>query len=114
MWLKGMQAEHCDSKDSLMEFTTLNYGITTCPSNEWKVTLTCDESLADMRHGRRLPDIEQLMQSKYVQEAKLEKCEVVSLVLYSGPMVCTPAASILHVCIYFMSALCLGVQFFVD
>jgi hypothetical protein len=44
--------------------------------------------LADMRHGRRIPEIETLMKLEASQLANLSKWEVIAVVLYTGPMVC--------------------------
>ena len=46
-----------------------------------------DAQLADMRHGRRLPDVEELLLSDTAAKADLKLVEVVVLVLYTGPMV---------------------------
>jgi hypothetical protein len=82
--------EHCDSSDSEVSFCTTNYGITTTPADEWRITTTRDASLADMRHDRRLPDIHELHKSKAAQDAGLTLVEIIMLVLYTGPMVGRP------------------------
>ncbi len=83
-----MKGEHCAGAGSTLQFTTKNYGITTCPSKEWKIVLgkmVCPEE--DMKEGRRIPDVDHLLGSAMSVEAKLLREEVVSIVLYSGPMV---------------------------
>ncbi len=86
-WLKIMASEHCEGPDSLVTFHTSNYGITSTPAQEWSITTTRDESLADMRHGRRLPDPEELWRSDVATKAGLTLAEVTAVVLYTGPMV---------------------------
>jgi hypothetical protein len=34
---KGMREEHTESNDSLVEFSTGNYGLTTCAAKEWEL-----------------------------------------------------------------------------
>ncbi len=86
-----METEHCKSKDSQLRFKTVNYGIETCAADEWKITVQGDASLADMRHGRQLPNIDELLQSEANMSAapanKLKRFEVIAVVLYTGPMV---------------------------
>jgi hypothetical protein len=82
-----VEAEHCKSPDSHVEFRTTNYGITTTPAKEWEITMKRDTSRADMRHKRRLPDVEELHRSNEAQKAGLSLIEVIVLVLYTGPMV---------------------------
>jgi hypothetical protein len=85
--LKILKSEHCDRPDSHTPFLTSNYKITTTPAQEWKVTTEQDESLADMHHHRRLPNIQELCQSDAATKACLTEVEVISIVLYTGPMV---------------------------
>ena len=82
-----MKKEHCNRIDSDLLFETLNYGITTTPAKEWEITTKQDESMADMRHGRRLPNLEELLRSDVATKALLTKAEVTAIVLYTGPMV---------------------------
>ena len=82
-----MMAEHCSRKDSRVLFVTGNYNIRTCPANEWDISVRSNFNVADMRHGRNLNTIEKLMKQSIVRLAKLRKCEVISVVLYTGPMV---------------------------
>ena len=58
-----------------------------------------DAQLADMRHGRRLPDVEELLRSDTAAKADLKLVEVVVLVLYTGPMVREHARTPHRVCI---------------
>jgi hypothetical protein len=82
-----MQAEHCSSGGYQTYFLTGNYNIRTCPANEWAITVDGKVQLADLRHGRRLVTIEELMKKEIVQSAILTRCEVIAVVLYTGPMV---------------------------
>ena len=84
---KAMQAEHCSRGGHHDYFETGNYGIKTCPADEWAITVGGNFALADVRHERRLETVEELMKRKIVDEAKLEKCEVIAVILYTGPMV---------------------------
>ena len=86
-WLKAMEVEHCKSPDSYTIFKTSNYEIETCAEQEWAITVLQRVCLADIRHGRRLPGIAELLKSTTAIEAKLSKPEVIAVVLYTGPMV---------------------------
>ena len=88
--MKTLEAEHCNRPDSKIPFRTSNYGIDTCPLDEWVITTKRDASIADMRHDRRLPDIAQLLQDDAATRAKLIEAEVTAVVLYTGPMVRRP------------------------
>jgi hypothetical protein len=70
-----------------MRFTTGNYHITTTPKAEWLIVIDSDSTIADMRHGRRIPDIKVMSQSKLALDAGLQHFEVIAVVLYTGPMV---------------------------
>jgi hypothetical protein len=84
---KAMEAEHCRSGGHQVEFVTDNYNIRTCPANEWAITVCGNAPLADMRHARRLEAIDDLMNKEIAKSAKLTRCEVIAVVLYTGPMV---------------------------
>jgi hypothetical protein len=77
-----MEVEHAFD----LEFVT-SLGIKTCPHHEWLATVQRDESKTTMVSGRKLPDIDALLQCNDAQRAKLQRCEVLSIVLYTGPMV---------------------------
>lgn len=96
---ESMQSEHCNSFDSLIPFTTNNYGITTTPMEEWNIVVNCDTSKADMQHGRRLQKIEDLLIQEEAKGSKLSKPEVISAVLYTGPMVGFLCSSAQHACL---------------
>jgi hypothetical protein len=84
---KAMEAEHCHR--GRVEFTTPNMKTTTCEV-EWTIVSHCDESKADMRRGRRIPNIDELLELDVSKSANLTRDEVISLVLYTGPMVSAP------------------------
>ena len=113
---KGMRAEHCLRRDSRVPFTTSNYGIVTCPLDEWVLVVgeaapgkdaaaaaaaaagdghsarkSAEErvrSAGKMEHGRRIPDIAALRELALVrEEPKLVDAEIWAVVLYTGPMV---------------------------
>ncbi len=82
-----MEAEHCSRFDSDQELVTSNYKVTTTPKAEWAIVISCDEAKADMRHGRKLQKIEDVMTKPEARESKLSRAEVIAVVLYTGPMV---------------------------
>jgi hypothetical protein len=82
-----MEAEHCHR--GRFEFTTPNMKTTNCEV-EWTIVVQCDDSKADMLRRRRIPNIDQLLELDVTKSAKLTRDEVISLVLYTGPMVSAP------------------------
>jgi hypothetical protein len=46
-----------------------------------------DFAIADTGHDRVLSPIDELMRQKIVEVAELDRCEVIAIVLYTGPMV---------------------------
>lgn len=97
-----MEAEHCIKAGFDYQFTSGNYNITTTPSFEWRLVAAREGKSeeewaalreegefgqADMGHGRRILDVGELWRSKTSVSAKLARCEVVAVVLYTGPMV---------------------------
>jgi hypothetical protein len=82
-----MEAEHCSRGGSHVRFVTGNYHINTFPAQEWAITVHFDLSDADVRHNRRLATIAEHMENDIVKLARLVKCEVIAVVLYTGPMV---------------------------
>jgi hypothetical protein len=93
-----MEAEHCNSKDSLIVFTTGNYNINTWPLKEWLFAIKCEFDPAHMDHGRVVRNVDQLMEehNKLVpsEGAKLTRPEVIAVVLYTGPMVSIEGRSV--------------------
>ena len=41
----------------------------------------------DMAHGRRIPAVDELRQLPLCHDARLRRCEIVAVLLYTGPMV---------------------------
>ena len=82
----AMQAEHCHTRDSNETFRSRNYGVQTCPHNEWQITVKNDTSNADMGHGRVVRKVDEMLELALVKGAKLNRVEVIAVVLYTGPM----------------------------
>jgi hypothetical protein len=85
-----MEAEHCARAGCTVPFTTSNYGITSTPQQEWRYVVDMQTDGADMRHGRRLLDVDSLAATPTAQAAKLTRVELIAVVLYTGPMVTGP------------------------
>ena len=87
----AMEAEHCRSKDSMKVFTKANSKSTTYPQKEWLYVVKGEHEKEDMNDGRVVRDIDELLEShnKFVPTggAKITRPEVISVVLYTGPMV---------------------------
>jgi hypothetical protein len=83
----AMEIEHCSKTGSDWGFQTTNYGIYTTPKLEWSIVVHHDISNADMRHGRRLRKISEVMAEECAIIANLTEAEVIAVVLYTGPMV---------------------------
>jgi hypothetical protein len=82
-----MEAEHCFRFDSDHQFTSSNYSVKTSPKKEWKIVIECDSSAADMSNHRVIPQIPKLMQLEVAKLSNVTDYEVVSVVMYTGPMV---------------------------
>ncbi len=81
-------------------FESPNYHIETNPLKEWRITADGQHHLAaaaDMLHDRQFPCICKLMNLDRALTAKLERCEVIAIVLYTGPMVSLPLQSSLNI-----------------
>jgi hypothetical protein len=87
-----MKAEHCSKAGSKDEFETLNYAIKSTPYREWCLVVDKEKVVPepDMRYGRRIPDIDELMTLDVAKRAKLSRPEVIAVVLYTGPLVIAP------------------------
>jgi hypothetical protein len=85
--MEGMRSDHCDHDDSDKDFDTLNYGLTTTARKEWNIVVTVDKTKEI--GGRVIPDYRVLLTSENATRAepKLEDCEIVATILYTGPMV---------------------------
>ena len=86
----AMRAEHCSKAGFDTEFTTSNYSITTTPQREWRFVVDMDTAGADMRHNRRVLNLEELSQLDTAKTAKLFRVELIAVTLYTGPMVHRP------------------------
>jgi hypothetical protein len=84
---KAMEAEHCKMRGCKVLFETGSKKRKTCPEYEWAITVRSDYTHVDSRSSRKPKMIEDLMKLNVVEEAKLERCEVIAVVLYTGPMV---------------------------
>ncbi len=95
---REMLREHCIRAGCNTQFTTGNYNITTTPKQEWMYVVS-DElgqdgqlqrgipcPAANMKRGRKIVPIDELMQLPLVAQAELNDFEVLALVLYTGPM----------------------------
>ena len=84
LWEPGMRLEFVNN---LFSFLTNNYHLMTTPHAEWLAVvegvLPPTES---MGHGRIIKPLIEYLNSAIAIEAGLERAEVISLVLYTGPM----------------------------
>ncbi len=80
-----MKQEH----ESEEEFTTDNYGLRTCPAEEWRTVIECDKSKED--HNRKVPNVDKLMHAEAQRnDARMPQLiteEIIAIVMYTGPMV---------------------------
>ena len=102
-FLDAMEAEHCKKQGHNHFFETPNYKIKTCPEIEWNLVrkregkteeefmkILSNEvpsvGLGPAHHGRRIPDVHELLQLEDSKRAKLIKSEVLAIVQYTGPL----------------------------
>jgi len=91
-FMETMRQEHCERAGCDTSFTTGNYKITTTPKQEWLYIagdetgkqVTCPAS--QMEHGRRILPISEAKKLKLAVDAKLTDAELLTLILYTGPM----------------------------
>ena len=91
-FMEAMRQEHCERAGCDTSFTTGNYKITTTPKQEWLYIagdetgkqVTCPAS--QMEHGRRILAISEAKKLKLAVDAKLTDAELLTLILYTGPM----------------------------
>ena len=87
---KAMEAEHCHREDSKARFTTNNYRICTCTHDEWQIVVQeGSQSVSlngNMHYGRRIPNVNELLQLPMTISGKLSRAEVIAVVLYTGPL----------------------------
>lgn len=85
-----MEKEH----RSKGKFVTPNYGMTTCPADEWRIVMECDTGFEKDYNGqrRRIPSYARLLKADMGkpegQRAGLTQAEIIAVILYTGPMVC--------------------------
>jgi hypothetical protein len=88
----AMRAEHCFKGGHDFEFTTGNYKIKTTPKREWLQIVGDENGLRaavpgeDMKHGRVINDVSELLKRPLAVKAGLQRCEVIALSMYSGPL----------------------------
>jgi hypothetical protein len=87
---KAMRAEHCSMLGHDYKFCSCNYKITTTPAQEW-LYIVGDETgqrlpCPNMEHGRQILSIDTLLQKPEAQRAKLNRAEMIAVVMYTGPM----------------------------
>jgi hypothetical protein len=83
-----MEREHCSMPDSRVKFKTTNYGLTTCPADEWRIVKLCDKRFeASAPHKRVIPRFQSLKKEALAQRANLDEEEIIAVILYTGPMV---------------------------
>ena len=87
----AMEAEHCSKAGWDIEFTTSNYSITTTPQREWRFVVDMDTAGADMRHGRRALNLDELSQLDTARRGNLCRVELIAVTIYTGPMVRRPS-----------------------
>ena len=86
--LPAMDAEHCTKPGHDYSFTTRNYHITTTPETEWNLIVNGAPIRSDdCKHGRVIRSLDEYMKEATVEAAGLCKEEVISVILYTGPMV---------------------------
>jgi len=87
---KASESEHCMGTGCDSKFTTRNYGITTFPKHEWDVVMgLATPPHEHMLHNRKVPNIDDKWcgdHSKTAKKADFQREEVISVVLYTGPM----------------------------
>ena len=75
--------------DSLVYFETSNYGLSTCPSKEWRIVVECDKGYETAApHRRVIPDYKDLKETDFSRRANLQDHEIIAVIMYTGPMVC--------------------------
>ncbi len=83
-----MWAEHCTKQGTDFEFETSNYHIKTSSKREWLIVVEGENfKPGEDCHGRKIPSLDSLTQLDMSKKAGLLKIEIITLVLYTGPMV---------------------------
>ncbi len=86
--MHAMEVEHCVYFGCHEEFEAVvnKAKLKTCPSKEWKVLL---EPSRELLRGRKRLDIQKLISHPISKAAGLKDFEIISILLYTGPMVDT-------------------------
>ena len=90
----AMKFEHNKGPVADRVFVTTNYNVRTTPRQEWDFvvgatsTRTLQES--DVKSGRRAVDIQNLLGLEQAVRARLQRAEIIAVVLFTGPMVRVP------------------------
>ena len=91
-FMEAMRQEHCERAGWDTAFTTGNYKITTTPKQEWLYIAGDDTGkqvacpASQMEHGRRILPVSEAKKLKLAVDAKLTDAELLTLILYTGPM----------------------------
>jgi hypothetical protein len=86
--MEAMEREHCVKYGCDVEFHTQNSKFRTTPKQEWR-TVVLNTPNENNGGGRQIRPLEEVMQEQLVRQAGLCKAEVVAVILYTGPMVCS-------------------------
>mmetsp|Transcript_89173 Transcript_89173/g.238072 ORF Transcript_89173/g.238072 Transcript_89173/m.238072 type:complete len:153 (+) Transcript_89173:694-1152(+) len=87
-FFEAMKAEHCNRPGHDKKFVVTNYRIFTCPKREWELVVEGSDFTEDEKRGhRQIPEVDELLKLPQAVEANLTREEVISIVLYTGPMV---------------------------
>ena len=96
-----MMKEHCVFYGCDTPFVTTNYNVKTTPKFEWTLTVDGENKTKlftnkqpyhdqniqiNREHGRKFRDIAVLLADPRSQTAGLRRPEVISIVMYTGPM----------------------------
>mmetsp|Transcript_89171 Transcript_89171/g.238053 ORF Transcript_89171/g.238053 Transcript_89171/m.238053 type:complete len:1095 (+) Transcript_89171:694-3978(+) len=86
-FFEAMKAEHCNRPGHDKKFVVTNYRIFTCPKREWELVVEGSDFTEDEKRGhRQIPEVDELLKLPQAVEANLTREEVISIVLYTGPM----------------------------
>ena len=92
-----MASEHCEKSGNDFLFVAENYKIATTAAMEWAIVVSGKNPDANqMKAGRRIPCVKDLLQLPITKRAKLTDFEVISLILYTGPMVSFAPRHLIH------------------
>ena len=85
--MRAMQDEHTKKADSLVVFSTHNYGLTsTTPAVEWEFVVNPQDAKEYPGKLRQSKPLARFLSHEMVAKANLTEPEVVAMRLYTGPM----------------------------